>query len=80
MNPIVDEEGDDARPPKWQRRDDPQRKTAQHAVRNSLENAYSVFKKSGLKKLANHLENKIRTAGDYNFYYADSETPWDIIL
>jgi hypothetical protein len=79
MNLLVDGDGLPARPPKKQKLDDPHGKTAQHAVRKGLENAYSVFNNSGLKKLAKHLEDKIKTAGNYDFCYYDSETPWDIM-
>ena len=80
MNAIVDEEGRDARPPKLQRRDNPHRKTAQNVIRKSLENAYSAFKKSGLKKMASHFKKNIRPAGDYDFQYRDTETYWNIKL
>lgn len=80
MNVLVDDEGKPAHPSKKQKLDDPHAKKAQSSVKKALANAYSAFKKSGLKKLASHLEKNIRPAGDYDFWYCDTETYWDIKL
>lgn len=80
MNALVDNEGKPIRQPKTMPIDDPLRKKTQRAVKTALDDAYTAFEKSGLKKLARHLEKYIETDGSYGFRYCDRETQWDLKL
>lgn len=80
MNILVEKEGRPTGRCKKQLIDDPLRKKAQGTVSKGLGNEYKALRKSGLKKLAKHLEKCIQPAGHYDFQYSDTETHWDLKL
>jgi hypothetical protein len=80
MNAHVDDKGDPAPPPQKQKLDNPEKKNAQKSISAALDDAYAAFEKRKFKKLANHLKKNIVPAGNYNFWYRDIQTNWDIKL
>ncbi len=56
---------------------DPNDKKAQANITKSLNRAYNAIGKAGLKDLAKHLRERIKSDGNYGYYYT-GDTKWDI--
>ena len=80
LNSIASQGADHPmRKPRKRRIDDYHGKKAQNDVKGKLKSAYRALDKGGLKKLAKHLRDTVRTDGSYGFVYRGSEEiVWEI--